>query len=117
MYFPIPKNMVPTLIDGMSIEEYVRSATQNLRNSAASMPGSAGGGISGAIYLGFNGNTGEYKLNKVVVDPKSLGRILVPEQSIYEGMVEWAGGSPLQKVTRPLRGVAYDPSSTVRFLK
>jgi hypothetical protein len=36
---------------------------------------------------------------------------------MYEGMIEWANGSPLQKCQRPLRGVAYDEPMTERLLK
>ena len=103
---PVLKNAVPTSLDGMSLEDYIRNATQNLRNVAAAMP-SSGSGITGAVYLGFNGNTGNWTLNKEIVDPKGLGRILVPEHGIYEGMIEWANGLPLQKCQRPLRGVTH----------
>jgi hypothetical protein len=101
----------------MSLEEYIRNATKNLQNVAAAMPNSGGGGVAGAVYLGFNGNTGEWKLNKEVVNPKSLGRILVPEHGVYEGMIEWANGSPLQKIQRPLRGIAHAEPMTERLLK
>ena len=100
----------------MSIEDYIRNATQNLRNVAAAMPGS-GSGIADAVYLGFNGNTGKWALNKEVVDPKSLGRILVPEHGFYEGMIEWANGSALQKCHRPLRGVIHAEPMTEALLK
>jgi hypothetical protein len=101
----------------MSIEDYIRNATKNLQNVAAAMPSGGGGGIVGASYLGFNGNTGAWKLDKELVDPKSLGRILVPQQGLYEGMIEWANGSSLQKWQRPLRGVAYDEPMSERLLK
>jgi hypothetical protein len=100
----------------MSIEDYIKNATRNLQNVAAAMPGNDSG-VAGAAYLGFNGNTGQWKFNKEIVDPKSLGLILVPEHGIYEGMVEWANGSALQKCKRPLRGVAYDEPMTERLLK
>jgi len=116
MYLPALRNSVPASLDGMSIEDYIKNATRNLQNVAAAMPG-GGSGVAGAVYLGFNGNTGAWKLNKEIVDPKSLGRILVPEHGMYEGMVEWANGSPLQKCQRPLRGVAYDEPMTERLLK
>jgi hypothetical protein len=116
MLLPALRNSVPTSIEGMSIEDYIRNATRNLQNVAAAMPGS-GSGLAGAVYLNFNGNTGTWKLNKEIVDPKSLGRILVPEHGIYEGMIEWANGSALQKCQRPLRGVAYDEPMTERLLK
>jgi hypothetical protein len=101
----------------MSIEDYIRNATKNLQKVASAMPGSGGSGLVGAVYLNFNGNTGVWKLNKEPVDPKSLGRILVPQHGLYEGMVEWANGSVLQKCQRPLRGVAYDEPMTERLLK
>jgi hypothetical protein len=100
----------------MSIEDYIKNATKNLQNVAAAMPGN-GSGITGAAYLGFNGNTGAWTLNKESVDPKSLGLILVPEHGLYEGMVEWANGSALQKCQRPLRAVAYDEPMTKGLLK
>ena len=77
------------------------------------MPGS-GSGVTGAVYLGFNGNNGNWALNKEVVDPKSLGRILVPEHGLFEGMIEWANGSALQKFQRPLRGVIHAEPMTER---
>ena len=102
----------------MTIEDYIKNATRNLQHAAAAMPSGGGGsGVVGAVYLGFNGNAGDWRLNKETVDPKSLGRILVPQHGLYEGMVEWAGGSPLQKINRPLRGVAYDEPMTERLLK
>lgn len=116
MHLPVLKNATPASLDGMSVEEYIRNATANLRNVAAALPGS-GSGVAGAVYLGFNGNTGVFRLNKEAVDPESLGRILVPQHAFYEGMVEWANGSPLQKVQRPLRGVAYEEQMTERLLK
>jgi hypothetical protein len=116
MHLPALRNTVPASLDGMSLEDYIRNATRNLQNVAAAMP-SGGSGVAGAVYLGFNGNTSEWKLNKEVIDPKGVGRILVPEHGMYEGMIEWAGGSPLQKVTRPLRGVAYEEPMTERLLK
>jgi hypothetical protein len=118
MKLPALRNSVPTSIDGMSVEDYIRNATRNLQNVAAAMPSSGNGGLTGgAVYLNFNGNTGAWTLNKEVVDPKSLGRILVPEQGLFEGMIEWANGSSLQKCHRPLRGVAYDEPMTDRLLK
>jgi hypothetical protein len=117
MHLPALKNTLPASLDGMSLEDYIRNATQNLRNVAVAMPGS-GSGIPGAVYLGFNGNTGKWTLNKEVVDPKSFGRILVPEHGLFEGMIEWANGSPLQKCQRPLRGVTHtEPMSEALLSK
>jgi hypothetical protein len=116
MHLPALKNSVPASLNGTSIEDYIRNATRNLQNVAASMPG-GGGGTPGTVYLGFNGNTGNYTLNKQPVDPKSLGRLLVPEHGLFEGMIEWANGSPLQKIQRPLRGIAYDEPMSERLLK
>ena len=116
MLLPALRNSVPTSLDGMSLETYIRNGTANLRNVAAALPG-GGSGVADAVYLGFNGNTGNWTLAKEIVDPKSLGRILVPEHGLYEGMIEWANGSPLQKCQRPLRGVAYDEPMTERLLK
>ena len=58
------------------------------------MPGGETGGMS---YLDFDGTSGRWKLNKEPVDGKILGRILVPRAGIFEGCIEWANGSPLQK--------------------
>jgi hypothetical protein len=90
-----------------SLDDYIRNSTQNLQRMAAALPGS---GIAGGVtYLGFNGNTGEWKLNKETVNPKDLGRILVPQHGLFEAMIEWANGQPLQKVKpRQLLGVRYD---------
>ena len=87
MLLPALKNSVPASLDGQSIEDFIRNSTQNLQHMAAAMPGS---GVAGAVYLGFDGTTGTWKLNKEVVDPKSLGRILVPQHGLFEGCIEWA---------------------------
>ena len=57
-----------------------------------------------------------WKLNKEVVDPKSLGRILVPQHGLFEGCIEWANGSPLQKIQRQLLGVHHDEPMSERLL-
>jgi hypothetical protein len=99
----------------MSIEDFIRNSTQNLQRLSAEVPG---GGGQGALYLNFNGLSGAWSLNKEEVDPKAVGRILIPAYSLYEGMVEWAGGQPLQKVIRQLLGVKYDePMSEKLFTK
>src|SRR5262249_36883517 len=68
-------------------------------------------------YLGFDGTTGKWKFNKEeVADPKSLGRIVVPQHGLFEGCVEWANSSPLQKIYRPLLGVHYDEPMSERLL-
>jgi hypothetical protein len=91
----------------------IRNSTQNLQRAAAAMPGS---GIAGAVYLGFDGTTGVWKLNKEPVDPKSLGRILVPQHGLFEGCIEWANSSPLQKIQRQLLGVHHDESMSEHLL-
>jgi len=111
MLLPALKNSVPASLDGQSIEDFIRNSTQNLQRMSA-----AGSGIAGAVYLGFNGNTGVWTLNKEAVDPKSLGRILVPQHGLFEGCVEWAASSPLQKIRRPLLGVHYDEPMSERCL-
>jgi hypothetical protein len=106
MLLPIPKNAIPaSLVEGQSIEDLIRNSTRNLQRLAGSMPGS---GVLGAAYLGFDGTSGAWKLNKEVVDPKSLGRILVPQHGLFEGCKEWANSSPLQWVQRQLLCVHYD---------
>ena len=112
MQLPALRNSVSTSLNGQSIEEFIRNSTQNLQRAAAALPGS---GVAGAVYLGFDGTTGAYKLNKEVVDPKGLGRILVPQHGLFEGYIEWANGSPLQKVQRQL-GVHYDEPMTEHLL-
>jgi hypothetical protein len=114
MQLPALKNAVPaSLSDGQSIEDFIRNSTQNLQRAAAAMPGS---GIAGAVYLGFDGTTGVWKLNREPVDPKGLGRILVPQHGLFEGYIEWANSSPLQKVQRQLLGVLYDEPMTEHLL-
>jgi hypothetical protein len=115
MQLPALKNAVPaSLIDGQSIEDFIRNSTKNLQHVAAAMPG---GGGAGAVYLRFDGKKGEWKLNNQPVDPKSLGRILVPQHGLFEGYTEWANGSPLQKIQRPLLGVHYDEPMSERLLQ
>ena len=114
MHLPALKNAVPASLDGQSIEDFIRNSTQNLQHVAAAMPGS--GRVAGAVYLGFDGTTGKWKLNKEVVDPKSLGRILVPQHGLFEGCIEWANGSPLQKIQRQLLGVHHDEPMSERLL-
>jgi hypothetical protein len=115
MQLPALKNTVPaSLIDGRSIEDFIRNSTKNLQHVAAAMPGS---GVAGAVYLGFDGTSGDWKLNREKVEAKSLGRILVPAHGLFEGYIEWANSSPLQKVQRQLLGVAYEEPMTERLLK
>jgi len=102
MQLPALRNSVPASLNGQSIEDFIRNSTQNLQRAAAAMPGS---GVAGAVYLGFDGTTGVWKLNKEAIDPKGLGRILVPQHGLFEGYIEWANGSPLQKTQRQLLGV------------
>jgi hypothetical protein len=114
MQLPALKNAVPiSLGDGQSIEDFIRNSTQNLQRMAAAMPGS---GTAGTEYLNFNGNTGEYKLHKEVIDAKSVGRILVPQHGLFEGYVEWANSSVLQRIKRQLLGVHYDEPMSERML-
>jgi hypothetical protein len=115
MQLPALRNTVPaSLIDGQSIEDFIRNSTKNLQHVAAAMPGS---GVAGAICLSFDGSSGDWKLNREKVDPKSLGRILVPQHGLFEGYIEWANSSPLQKIQRQLLGVDYDEPMTQRLLK
>jgi hypothetical protein len=117
MQLPVLKNAVPaSLVDGQTVEDFIRNSTRNLQQAAAAMPGS-GSGIAGAVYLTFDGTTGVFKLNKEPVEPKSLGRILVPQHGMFEGITEWAGGSPLQKIQRQLLGVHHDEPMTERLLQ
>ena len=57
-----------------------------------------------------------WKLSREPVDPKSLGRILVPQHGLFEGYIEWAASSPLQKVQRQLLGVRHDEPMSERLL-
>ena len=123
MQLPALKNAVPASLDGQSIEDFIRNSTQNLQRMSAAMPGS---GIAGAVYLGFDGTKGNWKLNKEMVDPKSLGRILVPQHGLFESCIEWANGTPLQKVpprqllgvhrVRPLKSARAAPPHVCSFL-
>jgi hypothetical protein len=115
MLLPALKNSVPaSLIEGQSLEEYIRNSVANLQRTAATMPGN---GVAGAVYLGFDGTSGEWKLNREVVDPMSLGRILVPQHGLFEGCIEWANNSPLQKIQRQLLGVQHDEPMSERLLQ
>src|SRR6476619_2042668 len=105
MHLPALKNSTPASINGQSVEDFIRNSTRNLQQVAAAMPGS---GVAGAVYLGFDGTSGVFKLNREPVDPKSLGRILVPQHGLFEGCIEWASSSPLQKIQRQLLGVEHD---------
>src|SRR5262249_6905555 len=114
MQLPALQNAVPaSLINGQPIEDFIRNSTQNLQRMASAMPGS---GVAGAVYLGFDGTNGAWKLNREVVDPKSLGRILVPQHGLFEGCIEWANSSPLQRIRRQLLGVHYDEPMSERLL-
>src|SRR5215813_5459754 len=70
MQLPALRNSVPASLNGQSIEDFIRNSTQNLQRAAAALPGS---GVAGAVYLGFDGTTGVWKLNKEPIDPKGLG--------------------------------------------
>jgi hypothetical protein len=113
MQLPALRNSVPASLNGMSIEDFIRNSTQALQRTATAMPGS---GVAGAVYLNFDGNTGIWRLSKEVVDPKSVGRIVVPQHGLFEGYTEWAGGSPLQKIQRQLLGVSYDEPMSEHLL-
>ena len=113
MHLPALKNSIPASIDGQSIEDFIRNSTRNLQRMSTAIPGS---GLAGAVYLGFDGTSGTWKLNKEAVDPKSLGRILVPQHGLFEGYIEWANSSPLQKIQRQLLGVHYDEPMSERLL-
>ena len=113
MNLPALKNTSATLIDGMSIEDYIRNSTTNLQR----MPTGGGGtGIPGAVYLGFDGNTGQWKLNREPIEPEDVGRIVVPQHGLFEGYIEWAANMPLQKIQRPLLGVKHDEPMSERLL-
>jgi hypothetical protein len=114
MLLPALKNSTPASLEGQSIEDFIRNSTQNLQRMAAAMPGS---GVAGAVYLGFDGTTGEWKLNKEAVDPKSLGRILLPQHGLFEGCIEWANSSALQRIYRQLLGVHYDEPMSEQLLE
>jgi hypothetical protein len=113
MMLPVPK-FASASIDNSSIEDIIRASTKALQQMSATMTGS---GVSGGTYLSFNGKTGIWALAKEEVEPESLGRIVVPYHGLYELMIEWAGGRPLQK-TRPrqLLGIDYDEPLTEGML-
>jgi hypothetical protein len=113
MQLPALKNTVPASLNGQSIEDFIRNSTQNLQRAAAAMPGNGGARY---VYLTFDGTTGKYKLNKEEADPKSLGRIVVPQHGLFEGCIEWVNGSPLQKIKRQLLGVHYDEPMSEQLL-
>jgi hypothetical protein len=114
MQLPALKNAIPaSLVDGMTVEEFIRNSTQNLQR-AASASGGNGGGVS--AYRGFDGHTGHWKLNREPVTPEDVGRLLIPQNAMYEGCIEWANGTPLQKVQRQLLGVHYDAPMSEQLL-
>jgi hypothetical protein len=117
MKLPALKNSVPASLNGQSLEDFVRNSVQNLQRTAATVPGSGIAG-AGAVFLGFDGTQGVWKLNKEVVEAKSLGRILVPQHGLFEGCIEWANNSALQKAKpRQLLGVHYDEPMSERLLE
>ena len=116
MQLPALKNTVPaSLIDGMSIEDFIKNSTTNLQRIPTG-GGGGGTGIAGAVYLGFDGTTGQWKLNREAVEADDVGRILVPQHGLFEGYIEWANSSPLQKIQRPLLGVQHDEPMSERLL-
>jgi hypothetical protein len=113
MQLPALKNAVPaSLLEGQSIEDFIRNSTRNLQRSSAAMPGN---GVS--QYLKYDGTTGQWSLNREAVDPKCLGRIVVPQYGLFESCVEWANGSPLQRIQRQLLGVEYKESMSEKLLE
>jgi hypothetical protein len=113
MLLPALKNSVPASLDGQSIEDFIRNSVANLQRTAATRPGS---GVAGAVYLGFDGTKGVWKLNREVIEAKDVGRILVPQHGLFEGCVEWANGSPLQKIQRQLLGIHHDEPMSEHLL-
>jgi hypothetical protein len=114
MQLPALKNVPASLIDGMSIEDFIKNSTTNLQRIPTG--GGGGTGIAGAVYLGFDGTTGQWKLNREKVEADDVGRILVPQHGLFEGYIEWANSSPLQKIQRPLLGVQHDEPMSERLL-
>jgi hypothetical protein len=114
MLLPALKTSVSPLIDKQSIEDIIRNSTKALQQMSATMSGS---GVSGGAFLNFNGKTGIWTFAKEAVEPESLGRIVVPYHGMYELIIEWGGGRPLQKTPpRQLLGVDYDEPLTERML-
>jgi hypothetical protein len=117
MLLPVLKGSTAISSEGLSVEDFIKNSTKSLQRAAASMPGNSGGG--GIIYLKFNGKTGVWDLNREKVDPKSVGRIMIPQHGFFEARIEWGGGQPLQKVPpRQLLGVYHDkPMDDLMFEK
>jgi hypothetical protein len=114
MLLPVLKGSTTISSEGLSVADFIKNSTKNLQRAAASMPGNSGSG--GLTYLTFNGQTGVWKFNREVVDPKSLGRIVIPQHGFFEAMIEWGGGQVLQKVPqRQLLGVDYDEPMTEKM--
>jgi hypothetical protein len=95
------KTTSPVLIEGQPVADFIKNSIQNLQRNVTVPLG------DNRSFLHFNGNTGEWKLNKEPVDAASLGRIIIAPDAIFEGMVEWANQKPLQKTQRPLLGVEH----------
>lgn len=98
------KGANPVLIEGQTVGDFIKNSLRNLQRNITVLPGD---NQSGASFLGFDGNTGDWKLSKEPVDAASLGRIIVPPDAFFEGMTEWANQKPLQKTRRPLLGVEH----------
>ena len=90
-----PASAAVPMIDGMTIAEFIKASAEKLRRNMTATPG---GGAGTTAYLKFNGNTGQWSLNGDEIDPIGIGRLVVPRSSLFEGVVEWAGGRPLQKI-------------------
>ena len=98
------KSASPVLIEGRTVEDFIKNSVHNLQRNITVLPGD---NQSGTSFLRFDGNTGSWKLNREPVEAASLGRIIIPPDAIFEGMVEWANQRPLQKTHRPLLGVEH----------
>jgi hypothetical protein len=113
MHLPALRNSVPATIGNQSLEDFIRNSVKNLQRVSEHVPS---GGASRPAYLTFDGTTGIFRLDKEVVDPKSLGKILVSHDGIFEGCIEWANSSPLQKIMRSMLGVDYEEAMSEKLL-
>src|SRR4051812_30940665 len=105
------KNASPVLIEGQSVQDFIKNSIQNMQRNTSALNNQIG-----ASFLHFDGNTGNWKLNKELVEAASLGRIIIQPDAIFEGMVEWANQRPLQKTQRPLLGIEHQEPMSEHLL-
>ena len=96
---------------GQDITAFIKASTANLQRTVV------GNSQAGSItYLGFDGTTGAWKLNRDPIEPDDVGKVVINSRGLFEGIIEWCNGSPLQKFSRPLLGVQHDEPVSEKML-